>query len=156
MKKLISILILVSIMGISFLSISVHAQEAGTLLPQAQKDVDCKELLDDLEKNPDPVEHFKQQDQTGRNNILACAIKTGKIHFWMIPFYIVYIIQFLIGISGLIAVLFIVIGGYQFVASGATEQKDKAKTTIKNALLGLVVVLVAWVVVNLIQFAITI
>ena len=74
----------------------------------------------------------------------------------MIPYYIVNFIEFLINIAGLIAILFLVIAGYQFVIAGATDKRDAAKGTVMHALMGLVVVLIAWVLVNVIQFALTI
>lgn len=174
MKKLFSISILIIIICSSLGATVVYAQEAGTLLPETTKSDDqCDKLLDDLNNKfaslkkvpkPDgatgsasePREYFAAQDRTYRNDVLACAVITGKISFWMVPFYIVYLIEFAIGISGLIAIAFLVIGGFQYVIGGVTEKQETAKNTIKFALTGLVIVLTAWVVVNLVQFLITI
>lgn len=149
----------------------VFAQEAGTLIPETTKSkVECDDLLKiffekskwDITKDgvkvttKEPREKFASETKTWRNDILACAVITGKIKFWMVPFYIVYLIEFAIGISGLIAILFLVFGGFQYVIGGATEKQEQAKNTIQYALLGLVVVLVAWVVVNIVQFMLTI
>ncbi len=131
------------------------AGEIGTLLPNVDSGVDCKKILNDLELGlVDPKDMFAQ-GTLNKNEILACAIKTGRVKFWMVPYFVVYFIDFLIKISGLIAVLFIVIGGYKYVVAGATDDKDGAKSTITNAILGLVVVLTAWSVINMIQFALT-
>jgi hypothetical protein len=141
---------------ISYAQGDQSGMQLGTLLPQAATATDCKTKLDTLDKDIDPVAFFKKQTSAERNNILGCGIQTGRIHLWMVPYYVVYFIQFIIGISGLIAVLFLVLGGYQYVVSGLGQDKEKGKKTITNALIGLTVVLVAWVVVNVIQFVITV
>lgn len=89
------------------------------------------------------------------SGVLGCAIKTGKIKLYMMPFFVTYLIQFLLGIAGLIAVLFMVIGGYKYAVGGITEDKESGKKTILHALLGLIVALSAWIVVNFIQVALT-
>jgi len=172
MKKTISHIILsfiiFNLVGILGLNVAFAQNQSigGTLLPQTEV-TDCKSTLEAIEttsyfateKNPDNNDvgkWFAERPTKYKNDVLACAIKTGKIHFWMIPYFIVYFIEFIIGISGLVAILFVVIGGYQLVVSGATDQKDDAKNTIKHALMGLVLVLVAWVIVNVIQYVVTI
>ncbi len=155
MKRIISTSILALLLFLNTANL-VLAQEAGTLLPEKSVSVDCNKLMDDFQISSDPVQDFKKKSTTDKNDVLACSIITGKIKFWMIPFYIVYFIEFAIGLSGLVAILFLVIAGFQYIMSGASEAQDKAKGTIKNALIGIVIVLVAWVVVNLIQFALTI
>lgn len=159
MKKIVALALLSFFIGLQFLAVPAYAQELGTLLPQPKEEtMTCEDLLIDYEEFLDPVEEFKKNvkdDPKERNEVLGCAIKTGRIKFWMVPYFIIYIIDFIIAISGLIAILFIIIGGYQFVIAGATEKKDTAKATIKHALLGLILVLVAWVVVNVVQYAIT-
>ncbi len=156
MKRIISAIIISLLLFLNSANF-VFAQEAGTLLPVKEKKVDCDVILKNLaESSTNPVDSFKEKNETERNNILACGIMTGKIKFWMIPYYIVYVIEFAIGLSGLIAILFLVIAGFQYIMSGASEAQDKAKNTIKNALIGIVVVLIAWVLVNLVQFALTI
>ncbi|MBI2638395.1 hypothetical protein HYW83_02285 [Candidatus Peregrinibacteria bacterium] len=89
------------------------------------------------------------------STVLGCAIKTGKIRLFMVPFFITYFIQFLLSIAGLVAVLFMVIGGYKYVVGGLTEDKESGKKTILHALVGFIVALSAWIVVNFIQVALT-
>ena len=174
MKKILSISIFAFILFNIFGTSVAFAQEAGTLLPETTLSAtECDSKLYYLELVPtetitkpdgtqgkaiDAKEFFSapEQDRSYRNDILACAVITGKIKFWMIPFYIVYLIEFAIGISGLVAIAFLVIGGFQYVIGGATEKQESAKNTITYALGGLVVVLIAWVIVNLVQFLITI
>lgn len=169
MKKILSYIALFGIvlgMYSVFASHLVYAQSSTTLLPQGDdselQGKTCIQFLEEIEKKSDFAEGqdigdwFSKESSSFRSTTLACAIKTGKIHFWMIPYFIVYFIEFMIGVAGLIAILFIVVGGYQLVISGATDQKDAAKNTIKHALMGLVLVLVAWVVVNVVQYILTI
>lgn len=155
MKRIISATIIALLLFLNSANL-VLAQEAGTLLPEKSEKADCKTVLQFLDTSKDPVADYKTKNTQERNDTLACGIITGKIAFWMIPYYIVYVIEFAIGLSGLIAIFFLVVAGFQYIMSGASEAQDQAKNTIKNALIGLVVVLVAWVVVNLIQFALTI
>lgn len=52
---------------------------------------------------------------------------------------------------GVIAVLFLIIGGFQYItSSGNPEQVGKAKNTILYAIIGIVVTLIAWAVVSFI------
>ena len=161
MKKIIVTLWIFSLLiaGFSFQTVLAQDKDTsglqlGSLIP-AGTVTDCESVLKPLETSVKPVDDFKIKSGTDKNNILSCAIRTGRIHFWMIPYYVVYLIQFLIGIAGLLSVLFLVLGGFKYVGSGLSESKDKAKGTIKNALLGLGVALSAWAVVNLIQYIIT-
>lgn len=58
-------------------------------------------------------------------------------------------------ILGVVAVLFIVIGGIQFMTSGgSSEQTNKAKNTILYAVIGLMVAVSAELIVNFVLFKI--
>lgn len=61
---------------------------------------------------------------------------------------IVEIIKILLGITAAIAVLFIIIGGYQFITSAANPSGAKAgKETLKNAIIGLVIIMLSYAIV---------
>ncbi len=90
-----------------------------------------------------------------KDHLLGCAIKTGRISLAMIPYFFTYFINFLLGMSGIITVLFIVIGGYHYVVGGLTEEKEKGKNTIKHALMGMGIALLAWTIVTVLINAIT-
>jgi hypothetical protein len=92
---------------------------------------------------------------SGRDNLLGCAIKTGRISLQMIPYFISYISNFLLSIIGLICVLFIVLGGYFYIAAGLTEGKEKGKKYISHALLGMAVAILSWIIVNVVMYAVT-
>lgn len=89
------------------------------------------------------------------NDVLGCAIKTGRVSLQMVPYFITYISNFLLSIVGLISILFIVIGGYQYIAGGLTDEKTKAKQYIYHALLGMGIAIMAWVIVNMVITIIT-
>ena len=58
------------------------------------------------------------------------------------------IVQILLGLIGLISMLFIMLGGYQYVVSGANEElAEKGKKTLRNAIIGLVVTILSYVIV---------
>ncbi|PIQ77026.1 hypothetical protein COV82_06710 [Candidatus Peregrinibacteria bacterium CG11_big_fil_rev_8_21_14_0_20_46_8] len=88
-------------------------------------------------------------------NHLGCAIKTGDIRLFMLPFFVTYLVQFLLQIAGVVALLFIVLGGYYYVIGGLTEDKEKGKKTLMHAIVGLIIALSAWIIVNFIQVALT-
>lgn len=90
-----------------------------------------------------------------RDNLLGCAIKTGRISLNMLPYFVTYIANFLLSLVGIVSVLFIVIGGYQYIYGGLIDQKDKGKKTITHAVMGLAIALLSWVVVQIIITAVT-
>lgn len=61
---------------------------------------------------------------------------------------VVKIIQWVLGFLGLIAVIMILIGGFQWMTAGGNEEKvGSAKKIISAAVIGLIVVLLAWAIV---------
>jgi hypothetical protein len=54
-------------------------------------------------------------------------------------------------LAGLIALFYLIIGGYKYITSGGNpEAIDMAKATITNAIIGLVVILVSYLVIGFI------
>ena len=61
---------------------------------------------------------------------------------------VVNIIQWVLGILALVAVVMIIIGGFQWMtAAGNEERIEKAKKVISAAVIGLIIVLLAWAIV---------
>lgn len=59
------------------------------------------------------------------------------------------IINYGLGFAGLVAVIFLIYGGVQYIiAGGDQDTMDKAKNTIIYAIIGLVIILLAFVVVS--------
>ncbi|OGE94339.1 MAG: hypothetical protein A3K08_02360 [Candidatus Doudnabacteria bacterium RIFCSPLOWO2_01_41_7] len=64
---------------------------------------------------------------------------------------ITMIIQFLLLIVGLVAIAFIIYGGFQFITSrGDEEQATAGKRTLTNAIIGLVIVILSYIIVAVI------
>lgn len=59
--------------------------------------------------------------------------------------YIPGVFNLAIGIAGVLAVLMIIIGGVQYITTDAIQDKSDGKERIQNALWGLVLVLVSWI-----------
>lgn len=61
---------------------------------------------------------------------------------------VVNVIQWVLGVLALVAVLMIIVGGFQWMtAAGNDERIDKAKKIISAAVIGLIIVLLAWAIV---------
>jgi hypothetical protein len=64
---------------------------------------------------------------------------------------ILSIIKIFLQIVGLVAVAYIIYGGFRYVTSGGDEKAvETAKKTILNSLIGLVVVILSYVIVNVV------
>lgn len=58
------------------------------------------------------------------------------------------ILNLVLGLLSLVAVVMIIIGGFTWLTAGGNEEKvDKAKKIISAAVIGLIIVLLAWAVV---------
>src|ERR1051326_7693707 len=65
---------------------------------------------------------------------------------------ILEVINIILALSGLIAVLVLIIGGFRYVTSFGNEGAvDQAKKMILNAILGIIIIILAFVVVKVVQ-----
>ena len=70
--------------------------------------------------------------------------------------YIKAIINAALLLAGVVAVAYLIIGGYKYVtSSGNAEAVEAAKTTILNAIIGLVIIFAAYVIVDFVYRIIT-
>lgn len=61
------------------------------------------------------------------------------------------VLNFLLAIAFIVAVIFLIIGGFRYVVSqGNEESLEKAKGTITNAIIGIVVIVLAYIILQLI------
>jgi hypothetical protein len=85
------------------------------------------------------MEDFTRCGGTEVVNLTCIPILLGNLLFW------------LLGLVGLVAVIFVIYGGAKFILSGGDpKQVEGARKTITYALIGLAVVIMAAVIVNLI------
>jgi len=64
---------------------------------------------------------------------------------------IVRVVNILLTFGGVIAVVFVIIGGYQYLVSGGNEETaEKGKKTLINAIIGIVVIVLAYAIINVI------
>ena len=64
------------------------------------------------------------------------------------------VIDIALAVVALISVLFLIIGGYRYVTAGGNEEsQESAKKTMTNAIVGLAIVILSFVIVNVIANA---
>lgn len=115
----------------------------------------CLELLEIWLNSGDAAKEMVEKNKEGQEIILGCAIKSGKIKFWMVPFFIRNILQFAINIAVLISIFMIMLGAYYHIAGALSDDKQKGKTIITYALAGLVLTILSWTIVNILLLALT-
>ena len=65
--------------------------------------------------------------------------------------FIVAIIQIMLLFSGMIAVVFVIIGGYRYITSNGNEESaEKGRNTLVNAIIGLVIIILSYVIINVV------
>lgn len=94
-------------------------------------------------------------DKMTSEEMLACALKSGNMSFWMVPYFVNYALEYAINVAGIIVVLMIVVGGYYYIYGAVTDDKEKGKTIITYAIGGYALVLVSWFIVNAVLLAVT-
>ncbi|MCD5382940.1 hypothetical protein LR002_02350 [Candidatus Gracilibacteria bacterium] len=123
-------LFLASILGIFLISGQAFAGDLS-LIPKSEVG-SCKGLY----------EAFNSQDLS----------EVGEFNFDMLGCYIVYLIDIFTKLSVIISFIFVLIGAFRYTIvylEGDEENGQKAKTTIKNALIGLSISTLAYVIVDL-------
>ena len=66
------------------------------------------------------------------------------------------VINWLLGIAFGIAVLFLILGGFQYITSAGNEEAaEKGKGTAVNALIGIVIIVLSYVIVNVVANLVT-
>lgn len=70
--------------------------------------------------------------------------------------FIFRVIQIALGLAGLIAVLFLIIGGFRYItAGGNSDGAENGKKTILNAVIGIIVIILSFVVVRVVSNTLT-
>ena len=64
---------------------------------------------------------------------------------------IVNIVRIMLMFAGIVAVAFVVIGGYQYVTSAGNEETaEKGRKTVVNAIIGIILIVLSYVIINVI------
>lgn len=65
-----------------------------------------------------------------------------------------FFIKQILVVVGVLAIFFVIIGGVQYLVSGANEEwAESGKKTLTNAIIGLVIIILSYVIVNVINNA---
>ncbi len=79
----------------------------------------------------------------------ADAIQTGSWSWELIISLIFHWIELGVILAGSVAVILIMIGGYQYIFGAISEDKEQGKNTIIKVLIGYSVILLAWIIVDI-------
>lgn len=61
----------------------------------------------------------------------------------------IQVIVWILGLLGLIAVIFVIYGGFTWLTSAGSEEKiKKAKNVLSAAIIGLIIVILSWAILN--------
>jgi len=64
------------------------------------------------------------------------------------------VVQIALALAGLVAILFLIIGGFRYVTAGGNEETaEAAKKTILNAIIGIIVIILSYVILRVIENA---
>jgi len=108
-------------------------------------------VLNDVLKQNESIAGIKLNDaEITRNDVLGCALVTGRISFMYLSIFVSYALNMMAIIAGSVSMLFIIIGGYQYIIGSLTQNTDDAKKTITNAIIGLILSTAAWIIVNIV------
>ena len=87
--------------------------------------------------------------QITEGDIPTINVRTGTLNIVNV---IITVVNFLLVIAGALAVLFLIIGGVRYIISaGNSDQIESAKHTIFNAIIGIIVIILAIVVLNTVK-----
>ena len=98
------------------------------------------------------VPHFATAQDNPLNDKVSCQqIGALNCDSPTINELIVRVIRILLGVAFAVAVLFLIIGGFYYItAQGNEEAAGKGKQTVINALIGIVIIIMSYVIVNVI------
>lgn len=86
---------------------------------------------------------------------IGAKIHCGKVTLNDFPVLIIYLIQWILTLAGSISVIMIMVGAFQYMLGGVTDDKERGKKTLIYAIGGLIVAFMAWWIVELVQVWIT-
>jgi hypothetical protein len=68
-----------------------------------------------------------------------------------LPQLIAYVIQLMLLFAGGVAIVFVIIGGYQYITSGGNEESaEKGRKTLTNAIIGVIIIILSYTIITVI------
>ncbi len=150
MKKNWKIFLILPLLLANLLFVDAVFAQSGTVIPKVESE-DCMTKVNEFIKGQAANTKYSGD----KTQLVACAITTGKLTLSMVPYFISYFSNYLLGIVSLISVLFVVIGGFQYAITPYTNAKDKGKTYIRNALIGMGIAFMSWSFINILLYLFT-
>lgn len=98
-----------------------------------------------------PVSAFAQEGII--TDVPGCDFTTGILQASCIPSFVAHMIQLLFGFTGILCLFNIMIGGYQIAIGAATGDKEKGKQRITWALIGLILSVAAYLILDVVLSA---
>lgn len=105
---------------------------------------------------------FAQNSAGGRTTILPdngmlgrCSFLSGEIHFDCIPIFIAYLIEYIFGFIGTLSLIMIMYAGYEIALGPVANTGESGKNRLRNAIIGLIVSVMVFAIVNFIISSIT-
>lgn len=86
---------------------------------------------------------------------MAEIFATGDFYWEDLIAFGFHLIQYLLELAAILAVILLMYGGFQYVFGAATDDKESGKKTVTNTLIGLVVILIAWIIIDVFVTLIT-
>lgn len=87
--------------------------------------------------------------------ITGCNFSTGRLRAACIPNFIAYLVQFLFSLLGMFFLLNVIFAGYEIAVSGVTGDKESGKKRLMWSVIGLIVAICAFVILDLVLSVIT-
>lgn len=75
--------------------------------------------------------------------------RTGDFTWIDIINFLLHIIQLLLSLAAVLAIILIMYGGFQMVFGSIVDDKESGKKTIQFSIIGLIVTLSAWIMVDI-------
>jgi hypothetical protein len=89
-------------------------------------------------------------------NDYGANLTEGQPFFCSASELILKVINYALGMAGIITVMFLIVGGFWYItAAGNDEQAEKGKKTITNSIIGLVVIILAYTIVRIVSGTLT-
>ncbi len=87
------------------------------------------------------------------DSIAGCDFATGNLDASCIPNFIGYLVKTIFGVTGIIFMINIMIGGYQLAVSGLTDDKSAGKSRIRYSIVGFIACACAFLIVDFVVSA---